>query len=63
MSTPAPDLELNEHTICEALFAYADIPEELKGGAFIKQLRALKGSDAKYKDLAYVSAANKETNV
>jgi hypothetical protein len=30
---------------------------------FQRYFRALKGSDAKYKDLAYVSAANKETNV
>ena len=38
MSIPTPTLELNEHTIGEALFAFADIPEELQGGAFIKQL-------------------------
>jgi len=31
-------LEFNMHTIGETLFAYAEIPEELQGGAFIKQL-------------------------
>lgn len=32
------ELEFNSNTMGELLFAYAGIPEELRGGAFIKQL-------------------------
>ena len=32
------ELEFNSNTMGEVLFAYADIPEELRGGAFINQL-------------------------